>query len=250
MKAVHYHLSTGRTNFELLSITLRIPYLLLDKLILASDANHYIYIELFFKRANLLQKLNLLENGYTRSGIHGELLFMVHELKDTIKKQKSVKHPDKTLIVAYNKLMKTADDLFKNWIEQLIACYKPNGLMEFQILDDDITFINQQIVPDNLNIKKYKQALTKTSDFAKSLLPAKTEDGKIIIVNKDFLHKDFLQKRKIYKLNDKEALDEKNIYLHKCFQFPLLISLNADELKSVRNKLRDSTIIFNEFVQK
>ena len=245
MKALHYHLSTGNENFKHLSIAIRIPYLLMDNVLVANDTNCFIYITEFYKSFTLNQKIKLLEDTYVNSGFQDELLTLIRSIKESFNKFNKLKHPDRNLLVISNKMNRHVEGMYNDYVEWIVSNYKPYGLMELKGIADDIILNFQKIVRDNAKPHKSIFVNTKTSDFALSLMSSKDEEGKVIIVNKDFIGSDFLKERIVYNYHDKEALNEHQIYLYNCLHLPSPLPLKADELKSVRNSLRDCSIIFN-----
>lgn len=250
MKALHYHLSTGNENFKLLSIAIRIPYLLIDNVLVANDTNCYIYITDFYKSFTLNQKIKLLEDTYVNSGFQDELLTLVRSIKESFNKFNKLKHPDRNLLVMSNKMNRHVEGMYNDYVEWIVSNYKPYGLMELKGIADDIILNFQKIVRDNSKPHKSNFVNTKTSDFALSLMSSKDEEGKVIIVNKDFIGTDFLKERIVFNYLDKEAMNEHQIYLYKCLHLPTPLLLKADELKSVRNSLRDCSVIFNSAMDK
>ena len=249
MKALYYHVTTGKVNLELLSIGLRVPYLLMDKVLLASDTSCNIYLIEFFKSFKTLSKILILESLYEKKQYDEVYINLIRSIKKNYYKYKEVKHPDKNLMILYNKLMHQIDVMFKDYIDWVINCYKQYGLLDLTNIDDDVTFNFMTIVKDNAIPRKSKFSRIKTTELAKSLLPSKEEEI-IITLSKDFLSSEFLNNRKIYGCKDKEAQNESEIYLHKCVRLPLPIILNADELKSARNHLRNYAIVLNEALGK
>lgn len=250
MKAIYYHVTTGRVNYDILSIGLRVPYLITDKVLMACDTTCNIYLIEFFKSFKTLSKILILESLYEKKQYDEAYLNCIRSIKKNYYKQKEVKHPDKKLLILYNKLMHQVDILFKNYVSWILNCYQQYGLIELSKIDDDTTFDFLIIEKDNAVHRKRRMPSLKTTEFAKSLLPSKEVGGIIITVSKDFLSPEFLNNRKIYEYRDKEAMNEGEIYLHKSLILPLPIILNADELKSVKNHLSNDTIVLNERIEK
>ncbi len=246
MKALQYNLSTGKVNFKTLSIALRTGYLLMEKVLLLGDNNNCLYPAELFKSASLRQKINLLEGVYENSNVDNQILITLREIKGHINGFNKVKHPDKTLIVPYKKMMHQIDALYSDYTTWLLNINKQIGLMELQGIDDDDIFNFEFIIKDNSTPQKSIYTNTKTNKFAHSLLPAKGREEVIVLLDFEFVNTDFLKDRKIYNLTEQESKDEKNIFLNRFLKIPIPIKLKADELKSVKKQLSKVTTIFNE----
>ena len=138
MKALHYHLSTGNENFKHLSIAIRIPYLLMDNVLVANDTNCFIYITEFYKSFTLNQKIKLLEDTYVNSGFQDELLTLIRSIKESFNKFNKLKHPDRNLLVISNKMNRHVEGMYNDYVEWIVSNYKPYGLMELKGIADGV----------------------------------------------------------------------------------------------------------------
>ena len=246
MKALQYHISSGKINFKSLSNVLRIGYLLMDKVLLAGDNNNCIYPAELFKSANLRQKIILLEGAYGKSNIDKQFLITLNKIKGHINEFKEVKHPDKNLIVLYKKMMHKIEEMYTHYTDWILKNNKTFGLMELAGIDDDDIFNFEFVIRDNSTPRKSIYTKTKTNKFAQSLYPAKDKEGIIILTDVDFIATDFLKEQRIYSLTEQESKDEKNIYLTSFIKIPIPVNLKAEELKSVKKQLSNVTTGFNE----
>ena len=59
-----------------------------------------------------------------------------------------------------------------------------------------------------------------------------------------------MKERIVYNFHDKEALNEHQVYLFKCLHLPTPLLLKTNELKSIRNSLRECSFILNNALDK
>ncbi len=250
MKAVQYNYSIGKINFETLSIALRIGYMLMDKTLLAGDNNNCLYPARLFNSATASQKISTLEGVYNNDGIHKQYLINIQNIKGNINDFKAIKHPDKTLIVLYKKMMLQLENMYTNYTDWLLKQNKCFGLMELAGIDDDNIFNFEFVIKDNSAPEKSVYPKSKINKFAKSLMPEKDKEGILITADYEFVNTSFLKDRKIYNFLDEESRDEKTIYLYRFLKFPIPINLTVAELNSVKKQLLTVTATLNETLSK
>ena len=247
MKALHYNISSGKVDYLFMSIILRISYMLMDKVLLAGDNKLAIYTAETFRNTSLLEKARILDKYFSnREDVDPEFLDNLRSMKEMINGFEKLKHPEKYIIVAYNKMNRNLKNIFNMHVEWLLSVCKSYGLMELAGIIDGDTFKLLFVMNDNSILVLGSDNAINNIFCIKSLKPIKEEEQVIITLGSNFTFSDFTKGRKQYHYSDIEATDERNTYLHNCLRFPIPINMKADELKIVRNYLRPSAIILNE----
>ncbi len=247
MKAIHYNISSGKVDYIYLSIVLRISYLILDKVLLAGDSKHLIYTEQTFKEATLLERIAYMEKTFSNiEDFDPDFISNLKSMKGMINGFKNLKHPNKQIIVAYNKMIHNLEGIYKKHVNWLLNISREFGLMELKGIVDNDTFDFLFLKNDpTLSIIDGDNKMNEVFCI-NGLKPSKEEEQVIITVGNDFTFPEFMKDSVYYCYNDIEAVNESNTYLHNCLRFPIPTTLKAEELKLVRNYLNPSSILLNK----
>ena len=244
MKAINFNMTTGKIKFDILSNILRVPYLLMDSIVASGDTGVNIYTVEILKRASLKDKIEILENSYERLDCD-DLLAIVRKMKAAYKQQNAMKHPERKVIIAYNKMMQSLEPFYDSYINGVLVSLKKTGLVDLKgIIDDDIFWLMEVVEEKVTNFKKNACYQSPTS-LLQSLLASPAEEPRILSIANDLVNSLFVNEKKVFRYSDPEATDENEVYLYKCLTIPSPSMLKASELIAVRNSLRASTIDFN-----
>ncbi len=244
MKAVNYTITKVNVDIELLSIVLRTTYLIMDSIAAAGDTAMCIHVVEIYKQVTLKDKIKMLENCFSGVGLEESLNVMVI-IKNAYKQMQTIKHPDRKVLIAYNKLMHNIEPIYDKHIEMVVSGLKMDNLVELKGILDTNTFLMLEVVSDKeIKFKENRNKITPTM-LLQSIQANKDEEHRILVIPSDLINSEFIKGKKVYQYNDPEAIDENEIYLYKCFTMPAPVSLTGSQLKAIRGNIRDTAINFN-----
>ena len=244
MKAVNYYMSNNKIKFDVLTSMLRIPYLLMDSVSACGDTGQHVYSVEMLQKASTRAKILILENFYEHLKFI-EPLELIRKIKKAYKEESNVKHQERKVFIAYNKMLHSIDPLYEGYIKWLLDNLKKNGIVELKGIIEDNIFTLPEVV--NNHEKNFKKNVSKLSPYLllKGIMANPEEEPRIFSIANDLVNSVFVNDKKVYRYSDPEATDENEVYLYKCLTIPEPSSLLANELKTVRKNLRESTIGFN-----
>jgi len=218
---------------------------LMDSVSASGDTKGDIYAVEILKTASIKAKLQILENFYEKLQFI-EPLEIIRNIKKRHKEESLVKHQERNVLMAYNKMLHSIDPLYDGYIKWVLDSLNKNGLIELK----DIIEVNIFDLPDIVknNERKFNKNLAKLSPYLllKGIMANPEEEPRIFSIANDLVQSIFVNDKKVYNYSDPEATDENEVYLYKCLTFPALSSLLANELKVVRNSLRASSTGLND----
>lgn len=244
MKAINFTITKVNVNLQLLSIVLRVPYFIMDSIAATGDTSLSIFVEDVYRQATLIDKINILEECYSAVGLE-ESFQVIGTLKRAYNQMKAVKHPERRILLAYNKLMHNIGPIYEKHINIIVTELKMNDLVEMKGILDINTFSLLEVVSEREYKFKENHDKITTAMLLQSIQANQDEEPRILVLPCDLVNSEFIKGKMVYQYSDPEALDENEIYLHKCLTIPAPVSLTASQLKVVRSAIRDTAINFN-----
>ena len=245
MEALIVKAEFSNINLIYFSVCLRTAYLFMDRTGLAGDLWMNMYLDEDFNSIPLMMKYKILKDYKEEGGMDFDMDEIIKIEKHCLKEAKMKHRP-----VAGFTVFKKGESAINTWLKArthfTTGLSSTSGLLPLKdIIESDVFSLykldkREQVPNISPNI------FIKPSELLQFKCPEHGMDNTLFTVTDDFTNPDFLEDKRIYKTNSKEALLADNIYLEKCLTFPVTTELSVSELKILRSILEELTTPLNE----
>ena len=241
MRAIIFDTELSLLKFEDEVNTLRLSYLIADRICVGGFAGTNFTFERDAKRYKIPKKVGFLILVETRRDFDNKGESNLKELQEYLavtKEMKAYKHPPQNLLFAYNAAGKMLSKYFDDYVDGVVSIWKTKGYLDVVSLKEDDTIIETTLT--EFSVGEWTQTLKSAPLNAKKILgaffPVVPNEPSFLVFPKEFL------------IDKEEGIDNQShkIEIMTTFSFPDTASLTALQLKAIREQLKKSGQLFRE----
>ncbi len=244
MQITTFSTPTSTVNKEFEIHSLKLVYLLADKLQVAGELNTILFFEKNYKNFSVKKQVQFMTDFLTKSNWDNweDCVEAIHSYYESYKKMQLVKHPSNDIYTLYRKKKLLYDHLFKTFLDERIEQFNNWGVRDFITLLDNSFFESTLLDFTTSEMKTEKKFANSNADKILALLFPEDNDTNpnILLLPYEFYFnecKELLDRKREDGPYSKLKIDDSDFCFYLIMNINSFKNLLSNELITLKSEL-------------